>query len=292
MTRPGPTIVKAAVAAVLILAALSGCAVRTPPGTAMDTPKAAWSAFRQQYCVRPNGKAVRVRASLQYSRTQPFKRTNRTLISLWGDVNGAMRLDVSASIGRLLAHIREDKNGLLVFYPDDNKAYAHKNSVLGATRLGMPFPFSLSELADALMGDFSELAPRRYAGAGLEGEDFAYTFDKGLVDRVVIDRFGRPVRIEGRTAKALDHARRWVFEIDRYAEAAPGEIALPDKLTLNLDNGEQGVLHIKSRELMLAPWPARSLALDLPEDVVPIRLDNGYADEQPGELPVVHEDKQ
>lgn len=292
MSRPGPSLASAAVAAVLILAALSGCAVKVPPGTALDTPKEAWTAFRQQYCAAPEGKALLVRASLQYSRTRPTKRTNRTLISLWGDFSGPMRLDVSASIGRLLAHIREDRHGLLVFYPDDDKAYAHRNSVLGATRLGMPFPFTLSELAHALMGDFSELAPRRYAEAAPEGGNFAYTFDKGLVDRVVVDRFGRPLRIEGRTAKALDHARRWVFEIDRYGEGAAEKPALPDKLTLSLDNGEQGVLHIKSRELMLAPWPTRSLALELPEDVVPIRLDNGYAEEQTGELPVVHEDKQ
>ena len=292
MSRFGSTLVPAATAAVLILAALSGCATRIPPGLMLDTPKAAWAAFRQHYCVRPEGEGVRVRASLYYSRTKPTRRTNRTLISLWGDFDGAMRLDVSASIGTLLAHIREDKSGLQVFYPEDQKAYAHKNSVLGATRLGMPFPFSLAELAHALVGDFSKLAPRRYAEATVEGENYAYTFSSGLIRRIVLDRLGRPVRLEGLTSRSPENGRQWVFSIDRFEDAPQGQVALPDKLTLSLDDGERGVLHIKSRELMLAPWPARSLALDLPEDIVPIRLDNGYTDATTGDIPVIHEDKQ
>jgi hypothetical protein len=292
MSRLGSTLVPAATAAVLILAVLSGCATRIPPGLMLDTPKEAWSAFRQHYCVRPEGEGVRVRASLYYSRIKPTKRTNRTLISLWGDFDGPMRLDVSASIGTLLAHIREDDAGLLVFYPEDRRAYTHQNSVLGATRLGMPFPFSLSDLAHALTGDFSPLAPRRYAKAEADGENYAYTFSAGLVRRIVLDRLGRPVRLEGLTSLTREVARKWVFTVDRYDDAAQGQIALPDKLTLSMDNGERGVLHIKSRELMLTAWPARAMALDLPEDVVPVRLDNGYTDEETGDIPVIHEDKQ
>ncbi|EGB15210.1 hypothetical protein DND132_2004 [Pseudodesulfovibrio mercurii] len=292
MSRLGPTLVPAATLAVLILAVLSGCATRIPPGMELDTPKAAWTAFRQHYCARPEGDGLRVRASLYYSRTKPTKRTNRTLISLWGDFGGPMRLDVSASIGTLLAHIREDRSGLLVFYPEDNRAYAHKNPVLGATRLGMPFPFSLDTLAHALAGDFSGLAPRRYAEASVEGGNYVYTFSRGQAERIVLDRLGRPVRLEGRTVRSVEDAGRWVFTLDRYEDAGPDQIALPDKLTLAMDNGERGVLHIKSREPMLAPWPAASLALELPGDVVPIRLDNGYADGQTGELPVIREDKQ
>ena len=292
MSRLGPTLVPAATAAVLILAVLSGCATRIPPGLELDTPRAAWSAFRQHYCVQPDGDGLRVRASLYYSRTKPAPRTNRTLVSLWGDLDGPMRLDVSASIGTLLAHIREDAAGLLVFYPEDKKAYAHRNPVLGATRLGMPFPFSLARLGHALMGDFSGLAPRRYAEGSAEGETFVYTVDKGPVERIVLDRTGRPLRLEGRTAGAPGQGRRWAFVVDRYEDAPQGTAPLPDKLTLTLDNGERGVLHIKSRELMLAPWPARSLALELPEDIVPIRLDNGYEDGKTGEIPVIREDKQ
>jgi hypothetical protein len=50
-------------------------------------------------------------------------------------------------------------------------------------------------------------------------------------------------------------------------------------------------LHIKSRELMLAAWPSKSLNLTLPDGVEPIRLDNGYNHEPAGDIPVVYEDK-
>ena len=56
-----------------------------------------------------------IKGSLYYSRVTPTRRTNRTLFSMWGDFDGPMRLDVSAGIGKLLAHIREDRAGLLVY---------------------------------------------------------------------------------------------------------------------------------------------------------------------------------
>lgn len=290
MIRPGTPPVLAAVVA-LLLTLLPACAPKTPPGTAVATPKAAWAAFRQHYCVPPAEKGVKVKASLYYSRVRPTKRTNRTLMTLWGDFKTPLRLDVSASIGKLLAHIREDGDGLLVFYPSENKAYAHANPVLGATRLGMPFPFSLAELARVTVGDFSGLAPKRYASVEQDGTGFAFTFAKGLVDRITVDEYGRPTRLEGRTTKALDHARSWTLSIDRFEDVQPGTVQLPDKLTLELDNGEKGVLHIKSRELMLAPWPEKSTALALPDGAELYRLDNGYVEERTGDIPVIYEDK-
>ncbi|MBG0791735.1 MAG: hypothetical protein H0S80_14690 [Desulfovibrionaceae bacterium] len=281
------------VAAFLLLAAL-GCTPKTPPGTLFDAPGAAWQSFRAHYCAPPKAPAVRIKASLHYTRITPRKRTNRTLATLWGDFGGPMRMDVSASIGKLLAHIRENGDGLLVFYPSDNEAYAHASPVLGATRLGMPFPFSLKVLAAVLNGDFSDLSPRRFETAeqigGME-PGFAYGLKDGLVTRIVLDAAGRPVRIEGATSETYAKARAWRLTIDRYAEAQPGAAPLPDKVTLALDDGEKGVLHIKSREFMLAPWPAKALDLALPDGVVPVRLDNDFNHEQDGDIPVVYEDK-
>lgn len=283
----------AALAAVIMLA-VSGCTPKRPPGTVMSSPKAAWTSFRAYYC-RPVVKpAVKVKTSLYYSQIRPRKRTNRTLMTLWGNFDHAMRMDVSASIGKLLAHIRENSDGLLVFYPADEEAYTHVNPVLGATRLGMPFPFSLKVLAAVLVGDFSDLTPKRYAkGArtskGADG--FVYELDDGLVDRITLDVVGRPVLIEGTVTKSYTGAQTWRLEINRYEDAEDTQTPLPRKLTLALDNGEKGVLHIKSRELMLAPWPEKSLTLTLPEGIEPIRLDNGYKQEATGDIPVVYEEK-
>lgn len=293
MNRSLLTCTLAALVAVLILA-VGGCTPKTPPGTVMNSPEAAWKSFRRHYCERPDGPAMKVKASLYYSQVKPRKRTNRTLMTMWGDFKGTMRMDVSASIGKLLAHIRENGDGLLVFYPADNQAYAHVNPVLGATRLGMPFPFSLSQLGHVLMGDFSGLVPKRYAEGSrtTRGADgFVYTIKSGLVTSVTLDVVGRPVLIEGRTAQGFGDATTWRLEVNRYEDPVGNEPPIGDKLTLALDNGEKGVLHIKSRELMLAAWPKDSLALTLPDDVEPIRLDNGYIERKTGELPVVYEEK-
>ena len=293
MPRTWLTSMAPPLAAVLLLAVF-GCTPKTPPGTLFNAPEAAWKSFRAHYCAPPSSPAVKIKASLHYSQVRPRKRTNRTLMTLWGDFGGPMRMDVSASIGKLLAHIRENGDGLLVFYPSDNEAYAHENPVLGATRLGMPFPFSLKVLAAVLAGDFSDLAPRGYAAAErIDGNNpgFAYDLKHGLVTRVTLDEAGRPILIEGKTTKAYATARTWRLEINGYQEPEGKRTPLPEKVTLALDNGEKGVLHIKSRELMLTVWPTKSLDLTLPDEVEPIRLDNGYNHESTGDIPVVYEDK-
>lgn len=262
-----------------------------PAGQVQATPKAAWKIFRQYYCVSKKEPAVKIKASLHYSRIKPRKRTNRTLISMWGDFTGPMRLDVSASVGKLLAHIREDENGLLVFYPSDNKAYTHSNPVLGATRLGMPFPFSLNELAHVMVGDFSGLVPEKYAEEKRQKNDYTYTFDNGLVSRLVLDETGRPILLEGRTTKAYETARTWMLTVDRFEPPSGRNAPLPGRVTLSLDNGEKGVLYIKSRQLLPEAWPTRSTDLLLPDTVKPFRLDNEFQAAPGDDIPVVYEDE-
>jgi len=284
-------LILAASLAALLIVALFGCAPKRPSGVVQTTPKAAWQVFRQHYCTPSKSPGVLVKASLYYSRVRPTKRTNRTVVSMWGDFSGAMRLDISAGIGKLLAHIREDKNGLLVFYPSDKKAYAHTNPVLGATRLGMPFPFSLNELANVIVGNFSGLVTKRYSEAGRDKTNYVYQLDGGLVSSVTLDETGRPILLEGRTTKAYETARTWRLEINTYEESVGKTAPLPGRLTLAMDDGEKGVLRIKSRELKKVSWPTKSTDLKLPDDIETIRLDNGSRSTENGDIPVVYEDK-
>lgn len=231
-----------------------------------------------------------IKASLYYSRVKPTKRTNRTLVSMWGNFTGPMRLDISAGVGKLLAHIREDGDGLLVFYPSDKVAYAHVNPVLGATRLGMPFPFSLTELARVAVGDFSGLVPKRYVNVTRTKAGFAYEVKDGQVKTITLDETGRPALLKGATSKG--HAARvWQLALDKFQEAGQGT-PLADRITLSMDNGEKGVLRIKSRELKISSWPSKATGLELPEDVMIRRLDNGYTNAENNKIPVVYEDAQ
>jgi len=289
--RPWLTSLLAATVAALLLFVLGGCAAKVPPGTLLDTTDAAWRSYQRYYCVAPKEPAMKVKASLYYSRLKPRKRTNRTLVSLWGNFDGPTRLDVSASIGKLLTHIREDKDGLLVFYPGDNVAYAHTDPVLGATQLGMPFPFSLAELAEILMGNFSGISPKRYASAErIEGR-YIFEVDSALVSRITLDLVGRPTLIEGVTTDATGLEQTWRLEINKFEETEDTTAPLPRKLTLALENGETGVLHIKSRELIMTAWPTKSTDLALPTETETIRLDRGRYTGDTGELPVIYEDK-
>lgn len=290
MIRPHRlTFIAAASLAAVLLVASFGCAPKTAPGLTMDSPRAAWQAFRLHSCTPADEPGLLLKASLYYTRMKPTKRTNRTLVSMWGDFGGPMRLDISAGIGKLLAHIREDENGLLVFYPTEGVAYAHSNSVLGATRLGMPFPFSLAELGRVSMGDFSGLTPEGYIGSRQNDKGFTFELHGSRASTITLDILGRPILLEGKTVKAYDSARTWRLEIDRYEETT-GKTPLPARLILSMDNGEKGVLRIKSREFKVTQWPTTATDLELPEDVIYHRLDNGFKPIEKKDLPAAHED--
>lgn len=279
----------AVIVAALVLLTGFGCTPKRAPGMAFDSPDAAWKSFRRNYCRPASEPGMLVKASLYYTRVKPMKRTNRTLVSMWGNFNGPMRLDISAGIGKLLAHIRENGDGLLVFYPSEKRAYAHVNPVLGATRLGMPFPFSLSELAKVAVGDFSGLVPKRYEKAARTADGFVYEIKDGQADTVTLDVTGRPIQIDGTTTGAND-ARRWSLVLDKFQDTVK-TVPLADRVTLSMDNGEKGVLRIKSRELKMTAWPDKATGLELPEEVIFRRLDNGYTNTENNEIPVVYEDE-
>lgn len=263
--------------AVLLAIAVFGCARKPVSSPMADGPTGAWSLFRQQYCVPSEQPGMLVKASLYYSRTKPTRRTNRTLMAMWGDFGGPMRLDISAGIGKLLAHISENGDGLLVFYPTDKVAYSHANPVLGAARLGMPFPFSLEELGRVSMGDFSGLVPTTFAKATIDDANFTYLLQDGLAASVTLAPTGRPIIIEGFTTSSYGEKRAWQLKLDKYDDSA---IPIPNMLTLSV-NGEKGVLRIKSRELKGSPWPDEAMKLELPEDIMYRRLDRmGRSDDQ------------
>lgn len=291
MTRPLRTATgQAILAAALLVMLTAGCAPKRAAGPVLDSPEAAWQTFRARSCVPVEASGLLAKASLYYTRVKPTRRTNRTVITLWGDFGGPMRLDVAAGIGKLLAHIREDGDGLLVFYPSERTAYAHANPVLGATRLGMPFPFSLNELARVMVGDFSGLTPASFIEAAPTDDGYVYTVHGTAVSTITLDRTGRPLRIEGAALEGTVAARTWQVVVDAYEDQPPAATPLPEKITLSMDNGERGILRIKSRELKIVPWPTEATGLELPEDTLLYQLDTGRRSMDGRDIPVVYED--
>ncbi|WP_147819325.1 hypothetical protein [Salidesulfovibrio onnuriiensis] len=257
-----------------LLVLVSGCTPRKAFRPGMDTPPSAWSVFRESYCAPLPAQSVSVTASLFYTRVLDtgIKRSNRTTLNLWGDFARPLRLDVAAGIGHALAHIREDSGGLTAFYPDQKAAYTHVNPVLGATRMGMPFPFSLQDLARVLAGSFSSLVPERYDSGERTAQGYEFRFDRGPVSLLVLDGWARPVRLEGATRIYNGDMRGWSIEFDRYPDEAKG-VPQPGVLNLSIDNGETGVLRVKSRSFRNGDWPGQALDLSLPEGTDLFRLD-------------------
>lgn len=278
-----------AAVATALMALFLGCTPKKPVGRVLSSPDAAWNVFRNNYNTPPVEPSVLIKASLYYTRVKPMRRTNRTLVTMWGNFGDTMRLDLAAGIGKLIAHIREDSNELLIFYPTEKRAYAHADPILGATRLGMPFPFSLSKLASVICGDFSQLVPAGYVQSGIDKMGYTYDLHDALISRIVLDTTGRPILLEGRTSKAYDTAQEWRLEINQYEDES-ATTPLPGKLTLSLENGEKGVLRIKSRELRQATWDTQSLHMNLPEGVFLQRLDTGYKPSENRDIPMVYEE--
>jgi len=253
----------ALLAAILLLALASGCAPKQPVALHFDSAEVAWQVFQDHYCRPIDGPGLKVKASLHYTREKPDRRSNRTGVTIWGDFGGPVRLNVSAALGKIVAMIREDTDGLLIFYPTEDKAYAHANPVLGATSLGMPFPFSLNELSKVAMGDFSGLTGKAYAKVTIKDSSYVFTLEDGLATTITLDGNGRPIIIEGSARTAYDSNRQWQLALENFDKKPTPQ---PAKLVLTMNNGEKGVLRIKSREIRMERWSDKATTLTLPDE--------------------------
>ncbi|NDV22131.1 hypothetical protein [Desulfovibrio sp. JC022] len=254
----------------IVIFALGGCASRTQvsrPDIAI-APQSLYAAFQNTYgnC---NATGLRAKASLYYTSRGSGHRTTMTL---WGEYASPLRLDVRAGIGAYIAHIREDDNGLTAFYPDQKTAYTHSSPVRAVHLLGLPFPFSLKDLAGLISGCYPNLIPKSYDTAVpvAENGNLRFSFDNGPVSTIVLTEQGTPVEISGRGEIP------WRMELSSYEEDGSGKL-LPEKIAVYTELGDKALLRIKSRNFTSKPWQQKALQLKLPEGSEEIRLDrNGY----------------
>lgn len=236
------------------------------------------SAFQDRFVTAPMfATGVAVRASLLYSTPA---RTNRTDVQIFGDYGRPLRLDVRAGLGTMVALMREDASGLLAYYPGKKAVYAHMDPVIGAQLLGLPFPFSMRDLALVLSGHFRSLVPPDKAPSeirALPDGGFAYSYAKGPVRLLAVDAYGRPQRLEGelspyfktqaeREGEVVSGPRVWSLVFSDYPEDDGDPPGPATVLTLNLPKGESAVLRVKALDERGLPWPLKSLSLVPPSD--------------------------
>lgn len=287
----GPGLLRAAFA--LALLGLCACAPRIELPR-HDEAADDLAAFRARFVEPgPVGSGVAVRASLLYS--TPSK-ANRTDVQLFGEFDRPLRLDVRAGIGTMLALMREDQSGLLAFYPNDKRAYAHSDPVIGAQLLGLPFPFALRDLALVLSGYFGSLVPEQPARVrAIPGGGFAFSYDSGPVRLLVIDQYGRPDRMEGvlsqhfkaqveRDGAKVSGPRVWGLCFTGYPEDEGDPIGPAKTLTLTLPKGDSAVLRVKSVTPKAEAWTTKALTLTLPANAEFISLERQAAPAQVREI--------
>jgi hypothetical protein len=287
LAAPAPmsVLMSALVLALILTGAACAPRVELPR---FDGAEANQAAFQQRFVAPPvSASGVAVRASLLYSTPQ---RANRTDVQLFGDYGRPLRLDVRAGFGTMLALMREDASGLLAFYPDESRAYAHTDPVIGAQLLGLPFPFSMRDLALVLSGHFGTLVPGTPPAdvRALPGGGFAYSYASGTVRLLEVDAHGRPQRMEGllsryfktqaeRAGEVVSGPRLWSLAFSDFPEDDGDPEGPARVLTLGLPKGESAVLRVKALDERAQPWPLKALSLPLPAGSTFMSLDHKAA---------------
>ena len=263
----------------LLVAILAGCMPKPVLDPGADPAAWAWQEFRARHLAVTPPPALLVRGSFTYTSPKPRSKTNRTVMLFFGDLGTPLRMDVQAGVGTSLAFIRESGEGILAFYPDRRTAYKHWDPVIGAQRLGLPFPFSMADLARLICGDFSTLVSGVHSAVRpVNSAGFEYRFKKGRVTTLVLDYMGNPVSMTGPlTRPPREDGTKREGETWTITFGSTGQDGLCSMLTVDLPDEENGVLRIKSRELKLEPWPAESLNLALPDGTEVRRLDREEA---------------
>ncbi|WP_152512979.1 hypothetical protein [Desulfovibrio sp. X2] len=258
-------------AALILLCCLgaAACAVRRagPP----PDPSQVWAAYlareKQLQAAPPE---IQLRASLWY--TTP-KRSNRTLVNLWGSLDGPLRVDLNASMGASIGLFREDDAGWTAYYPQSNEAFvsvsangtasgfANGHEGAGSGVLGARVPFSLHDVARLLTGRVLPLtgSTARSAAPGEDGLT-VFTLDASAAAKsLTLDPDGRPVALSGGTTEP------WSIAFKDYGDPVAD---LPGEVVMDLSEGRFARLILKSFSRPAKPWTESAMRLEIPPDVV------------------------
>lgn len=261
-----PPCVLGLAAALCLIMALAACGPKAgslKPGA----PKAAAHELWQSFTV-PSGEEVRsFTLSASLSVVSPQK-SARLLAKFWGDLERPLRLDLSTGMGQTFAMWREDSLGWLAVYPLSNQAFTHPDTKAALSRLGMPFPFGMKELAAISCGRWGLILPGKYSSARKTPKGFQYSLGlSSPVESVTLDFAGNPIHLTGRGVAP------WTVDLDDFSPPESGGRPLARKITVTSPGGIQAILRIKKLELKPAAMAGQGLELALPPGARHIPLD-------------------
>lgn len=261
--------------AALLIAALAGCAPKAGPGVVEPgQAQALWAGFVSE-SAEPV-KSFSMSASLNLQSPQ---KSARLLLKFWGNLDRPLRLDLSSGMGQTYSLWREDTLGWLAVYPMSNQVFTHANTKAALAKLGMPFPFSLKDLAAICSEHYGLILPARYKKATTTARGFEYSLAApSPVASVTLDFEGNPIHLTGRGVEP------WTVDMGDFTPAEPGRKPEAQRITLVTPGGVKAILRIKKLELSPEPMAEQALDLPVPPQARHIPLDRA-GDVQTPELP-------
>ena len=158
------------------LAGLTACSGRTalPPPVPENEAARRWEAF-EALSERSAVPSV-LSGSLRFG---PVNDTRRVTYLLWSNGRPPVRLDVQAGVGTTVAKVLAADGRVLLFLPEDNKAYTGEDEPDRALRsLGLPLPLSLADMTAFLEGRYAEALQNpqveRYHASADDAENVVY----------------------------------------------------------------------------------------------------------------------
>jgi len=239
----------------------TGCAGHRPSAPAAGEAKAVYDTFlASQQATTPPVTAFSLTGSMSFAAKN---KSGRLRFRFFGNLADPSRLELTTTMGGPYASLREDATEFSAFVPDKNTLYRHPDTRQGASRLGIPLPFTLREMAALLAGRFGELAPSRFSSAKKVQDGYQYTFSGDpRLSSLTLDFQGKPRHLTGRGVEPW----RVDFEND---EAVPGfSMSVARKVTLTTPGGASLVLRVKSVQLRPESYPAADLELPVPPQTV------------------------
>lgn len=253
----------------LCLACLSACSGRSAlPPVPQSEAEARWQAFNA-LSSRPAGASV-LSGSLRFG---PVNDTRRVTYLLWSNGRPPIRLDVQAGVGRTVAKVLADSDQVLLFLPEDSKAYTGTDDPDKALRsLGLPLPLGLADMAAFLDGSYAEAM----GNPDVEGYHAATDNPQHVVYRVISSQGRGEVTLSPQALPVRwQRSSGWDVRLDfdehtRLPRRVEG--VLPGGVGTVREDAYRIVLLIKERR-QPERFSAEELQLVLPYGVIPRSLD-------------------
>lgn len=245
--------VRLVVPLLLSCALLFSCATKrvAPPDADMRAAEA-WRAFQDSSVSNCPTGSFRLRGSLNY--VTPGRK-GRAVMTLWGNVGGAVRMDAASTFGSVELLLREEGDEILAYVPSERTAYIGLGKEAALGNLGVPAAPSLQDIAVITLGCYHRLLPESYTDVEFPTKDtIHYLFDDERIASVTLAEGSTLERMAGSSDPA------WTLEFqDRDDEDAPAG-------RLVFSQGEDTLLTLRIREKKTGqePLPPKGLLLSLP----------------------------